>query len=120
MTDLPDMSEVLDEWLQSVIHKTVTGDSGAFDINDLGTDDGESVAPVTIQSVVQPADKDKLNTANIDWSLDYQMFHTKSNVIEGDFIEFDGRDYKIISRGAYGQYGYFELIGEETKRAVKT
>ena len=115
-----DMSDVLNCFLQPVIHKTVTGETGAFDINDIGTGGGEDVTSVPIQAVVQPADKDKLNTANIDWSLDYQMFHTTTDVSEGDFIEYSGRDYKIISRAPYGDYGYYELIGEETKRTVKT
>ena len=118
MTDLPDMSDVLDDWLQPIVLKTVTKDTGAFDINDIDNPDGETVTTQTIQAVVQPAEKDKLNADNIDWSLEYQTIHSKTQFVEGQFFEYGGRDYKIISSLPYGDYGYYEGVGEETKRTV--
>lgn len=118
MTDLPDMSEVLDDWLQPIVLKTVTRETGAFDITDIGTPDGETVATQNIQAVVQPADKDKLNADSIDWSLEYHTIHSKTALVEGQFFEYDGRDFKIISVLPYGDYGYYEGVGEETKRTV--
>lgn len=107
-----DMGDVLDGFEQSIVLKTVTVTSVDFV-------DTENTSTQTIQAVVQPADKDKLNADNIDWSLAYYTIHSKIEFVEGQFFEYGGKDYKIISRGAYGDYGYYEGVGEETKRAVK-
>ena len=112
MIDGMDMGEVLDCFLQPVTLKTVTTTTVDFD-------ETESVATQAISAVVQPADKDKLNPANLDWSLRYQMIHSKSTMVEGQYLEYAGTDYKIISVTPYGDYGYHEAVGEETKRTIK-
>jgi hypothetical protein len=111
MTNLPDMSNVLDEWLQPIVLKTVSVTSVDFV-------ETESVIKSNIQAVVQPAEKDKLNTESIDWSLEYQTIHSKTQIVEGQFFEYGGKDYKIISVMPYGDYGYYECVGEETKRTL--
>lgn len=107
------VSDVLDCFLQSVVLKTVTTTSVDFE-------ESESVTTQTIRAVVQPADMDKLNADNIDWSLDYQLLHTKFTISVGQYIEYKGRDYKIISLKNYGDYGYVEAVIEQTKRALLT
>jgi hypothetical protein len=109
MIDDMDMSEVLTCFLQPVTLKTVTVTSVDFV-------DTTTVTTQSIQAVVQPADKDKLNADNIDWSLEYQTIHSKSQLLEGQYAEYAGKDFKIISVMPYGDYGYFEAVGEETKR----
>ena len=106
------VSDALDCFLQTVKLKTVSVTSVDFE-------ETETVTESNIRSVVQPADKDKLNADNIDWSLEYMWFHTKFNIEIGQYIEYQGKDYKIIDLKRYGDYGYFEATGEETKRTLK-
>lgn len=105
---LPDMSDVLDEFLQPVSLSTVTQS-----IVDHRPVDTESVA--AIMAVVQPANREKLNPAIVDWSLDYLQVHTKVSVKIGDFLTHSGLKYKAVELGNYSDYGYYETIFEQVK-----
>lgn len=106
---LPNMSDVLTEWLQPVSLKTVTATTVDF---------VETVTVVVqpFQAVVQPADPEKLKVEQIDYSLEYIQIHSVSPMAIGQYVEWDGRDFKLVPfRKGYGQYGYVEAVGEETK-----
>lgn len=109
-----DISELMfdPDFVQAVTLKTVTFDTVDF----------QPVAPavtaIEILASVQPADKRKLNPDTIDWSLDYKMIHSATPLDLGKFIEYGGRDYKIIQLNNYGDNGYYEVVGEETKQPL--
>lgn len=106
---LPDMSAVLTEWSQPIILKTVTETTIDFiPIVD--------VAAANIMAVVQPADPEKLQVDQIDFSLEYIQIHSVSPMSIGQYVQWNGRDFKLVPfRKGYGQYGYTEAVGEETK-----
>lgn len=105
---LPDMSDVLTEWLQPVKLKTVTTTSVDFV-------ETEVVTVADIMAVVQPADPEKLQVDQIDYSLEYIQIHSVTAMAIGQYVEWDGRDFKLVPfRKGYGQYGYVEVVGEET------
>ena len=108
---LPDMSSVLVAFERPVTIKTVT-------ITTVDFVEVEVVAGRTQSCVVQVADKEKLNSETIDWSLEYLMAHSSSTLEQGEYIEFNGSDYKIIQRGPWNGYGYTEVMAEETKRPL--
>ena len=106
---LPDMSEVLTEWSQPIKLKTVTDPTIDF----IPT---RVVVVTDIVGVVQPADKEKLVVDQIDYSLEYIWIHSVSPMAIGQYVEWQGRDFKLVPfRKGYGQYGYAEAYGEETK-----
>lgn len=106
---LPDMSEVLTEWSQPITLKTVTETTLDFIPTTI-------VAATNIMAVVQPADPEKLQVDQIDFSLEYIQVHSVSPMTIGQYIEWMGRDFKLVPfRKGYGQYGYTEVVGEETK-----
>ena len=106
---LPDMSDVLTEWSQPVKLKTVTETTVDF----VPT---RTVVAANILAVVQPADPEKLQVDQIDYSLEYIQVHSVTPMAIGQYIEWDGRDFKLVPfRKGYGQYGYVEVVGEETK-----
>lgn len=106
---LPDMSDVLTEWSQPVKLKTVTETTLDF----VPT---RTVTAASIMAVVQPADAEKLQVDQIDYSLEYIQIHSVTPMAIGQYIEWDGRDFKLVPfRKGYGQYGYSECVGEETK-----
>lgn len=106
---LPDMSDVLTEWSQPVKLKTVTTTSVDFV-------ETQAVLVFDIMAVVQPADPEKLQVDQIDFSLEYIQVHSVSPMAIGQYIEWDGRDFKLVPfRKGYGQYGFVEVVGEETK-----
>jgi len=106
---LPDMSDVLTEWSQPVILKTVSSTTVDFV-------ETETVIALPIMAVVQPADPEKLKVEQIDFSLEYIQIHSVSPMTIGQYVEWLGRDFKLVPfRKGYGQYGYVEAVGEETK-----
>lgn len=106
---LPDMSDVLTEWSQPVKLKTVTETTVDFV-------PARTVVAANILAVVQPADPEKLQVDQIDYSLEYIQVHSVTPMAIGQYIEWNGRDFKLVPfRKGYGQYGYVEVVGEETK-----
>lgn len=106
---LPDMSDVLTEWSQAVKLKTVT-------ITTVDFVETKTVVVTDILAVVQPADPEKLQVDQIDFSLEYIQIHSVTPMAINQYIEWDGRDFKLVPfRKGYGQYGYTEVVGEETK-----
>lgn len=110
---LPNMSDALTEWEQPIKLKTVTSTTVNFEPVTV-------VAVETIKAVVQPADKTKLQIDSLDWSKEYVTCHKRGSGIEmGQFIEWDGRDFKVIGpNGNYKNYGFIEVVAEETKSAL--
>lgn len=108
---LPDVSDALTEWAIPVTVKTVSQATVDFE-------PVESVTPRTVDAVIQPAQKEKLNAEQIDWSLRYLLVHSTEPLYAGEFIEYEGEDYKIIEPGDWQLYGYTEAIAEQTKRQL--
>lgn len=108
---LPDMYDALIEWERQVTIKTVTRQTVDFVEQDI-------ISGRTQNCVVQVAQKEKLNPEQIDWSLEYIMVHSGQGIGIGEFVEFEGKDYKVIDRGFWSGYGYTEVTGEETKRPL--
>lgn len=106
---LPDMSDVLTEWSQAIKLKTVT-------ITTIDFVETKTVVVADILAVVQPADPEKLQVDQIDFSLEYIQIHSVTPMAIGQYVEWDGRDFKLVPfRKGYGQYGFIEVVGEETK-----
>lgn len=108
---LPDMSDVLTEWEIDVTLKTVQRYTVDFE-------DSDAVIVQDIKAVVQVAQKERLNTDAIDWSLRYLQIHSKEPLSVGQFIEFQGEDYKVIDDGNYQLYGFSDVVAEQTKRPL--
>lgn len=108
---IPDVSEALEEWVLPYTIKMLTRTTVDFEPVDV-------VTGRTVQCIVQVADKNKLNTDQIDWSKRYLRIHTAAQLTNGEFIEFGGEDYKIIDNGDWLLYGYTEAVAEQTKQTV--
>lgn len=108
---LPDMADVLTEWEIPVKLKTVTRQTVDFV-------DADVIVVSDILAVVQVAQKERLNTDAIDWSLRYLQVHCRQQLSAGQFIEFEGEDYKIIEDGNYQLYGFSDVVAEQTKRPL--
>lgn len=76
------------------------------------------VTPRTIRAIVQPAQKDALRPDSIDWSLRYLLVHTTSQLDNGEYLEYQGEDFKVIDNGNYQDYGFTEAVCEQTKKAL--
>lgn len=108
---LPNLAPVLSAWSKPYTIKSIAKTTVDFV-------ESETVTARTINAVVQPAQKEHLNAADIDWSLRYLLIHSDSEVELGEMFEVSGEDYKIIDAGDYQLYGYTEAIAEQTKRTV--
>ncbi len=108
---LPDMAETLEEWQAPYPLKTVTRQTVDFVEDDV-------VTSREIQAAIQPAQKARLTAADIDWSLRYLQIHSPDEIAMGEFLEFQGEDYKIIDNGDFQLYGFTDAVGEQTKRPL--
>lgn len=70
---------------------------------------------VDFQAVIQPADYERLNPAEIDWSLKYIWIHSTIEFSVGQFVSYKGDYYKIIPAKYFSDYGYTEGHGEQVK-----
>ena len=86
-----DVSDTLTEWERPTVIKTVTETTVDFQ-------PVEAVTGRTQNCVIQVAEKEKLNPATIDWSLEYILIHSRSGIEMDELIEHDGRDYKVTDR----------------------
>lgn len=105
---LPNMAEVLDDFLQPVKTKIVTVTTVDF----VPT---ETIVETDILAVVQVAQKEKLNPQAIDWSKRYLQVHSKEPLDMRALVEYQGKDYKVFELNDYSDYGYYEAICEEVK-----
>lgn len=105
---LPDVSGAIDAWAQTIELQTITQTI----VNYRPVNTPVKTYPL---AVVQPAQKEKLNPAIVDYSLRYVTIHSKVQIKIGDFIVFDSIKYKIVDGGNFLDYGYSEVIGEEVK-----
>ena len=108
---LPDMSDTLTEWEQPVILKTVVRTTVDFE-------DVVVVTPEDIRAVVQVATPEQLSVLQIDISLKYRLCHSKVPISMGQYIEFQGINYKIITPSDWTDYGFSEVIGEQVKGEI--
>lgn len=108
LSNLPDMTDALTEWEQSVELKTRTETTVDFEAV-------VKVASRGIIAVVQSANKEDLKLDSLDWSKEYLLIHARVKIEVGQFIEKGGKDYKVVSPADYMDYGFCAVIAEETK-----
>lgn len=108
---LPNVSCAVLRYSQPVILKTVTRTSVDFQKT-------TSVETESITATVQPLSREKLKTLDIDRSLDYKWFHSTNAFDIGQYIEYKGKNYRLIERAEWQDYGYFEAVGEEHKKEL--
>ena len=102
------MGKVLKRFQQPVTIETVTQE--IVDFRPV-----ETTTRTVTQAVVQPAQKEKLNPAIVDWSLSYLQVHSIDPVKIGDIITHSSVDYRAVELGNYNNYEYYETIFEEIK-----
>lgn len=105
---LPNMASALDGWEIPITVKTVTETSVDFVVTQV-------VTAETIKAVVQPAQMEDLNAETVDRSREYIKVHSTNDITLNQFVEFQGKDFKVITRGNYSLYGFIEVMAEETK-----
>lgn len=105
---LPDMSGALMAWAVPVTLRTKTITTVDFEETVVNTD-------LPIDAVVQPADKEKLNAVQIDWSLQYLQVHSMAEISVGQYIVSGGKEYKVVTAGDYAAYGFSDVTAEEVK-----
>lgn len=109
---LPDMSDVLSEWEQDVLRKVVDRQTVDFEPVDV-------VTAYTMRAVVQVERPENLNMDTLDWSRRYIKIHTNDDSLNvGEFLEYQGQDYKIVTDSDFSDYGFYRAIGEQTKEAL--
>lgn len=108
---LPNVSNVLNSWQVPVKLKVITITTTDFEPT-------KTIVVSNIKAVVQIATRENLNNDTIDWSKETLFIHSKENIEIGNVIEFNNKDYRVIDRDNYNQYGYRAVIASETKETL--
>lgn len=108
---LPNVASALLGWTLPVLVKTIT--ETTVDFQPVTTVTGN-----TVQAVVQPTQKTKLNADTLDWSQRHITLHSETLLALGQFVEHRGADYKVVEVQDWTDYGYCEAVCEATKRPV--
>lgn len=113
--NLPNLSGPVRRWQSPRVLKRVDK------VKDNNFTETEVVTVIpNFQAMIQVADKEQLNPASIDWSREYLWIHSLQDLPLGYFIEYKGKDYKLVKGGGgWSDYGYCEVVGEETKLPLK-
>lgn len=75
-------------------------------------------ARVPIMAVVQPSNRDKLAPLGVDMTLRHIDVHAVAPISVGQYINFNGQDYKVITPGDFQLYGFSEVVCAEVKGSV--
>lgn len=108
---IPNVSDALDGWTIPVTLKTVIKTTVDFKPTVVVT--GE-----TIEAVVQPTQKTRLNADTLDWQRQHITLHSPTVIANGQFVEFEGADYKVVESQDWTRYGYCEAVCEATKQPL--
>ena len=108
---LPNMANVLRGWRKDVTIKTVTRTTTNF----VETD---TVVTRSQLCVIQVFKSENLNSTTLDWAQEYIEVHSVENISLGEFIEFNGKDFKVISKSPYAEYGFTLVIAESTNKPL--
>lgn len=106
-----DMGFVLDGWLQPIKLKTLVDAIVRF----------QPVKAVTVQNIdamVQPADAEVIAKLNLDLTARYYTIHSTVPLATGQFFEYQGADFRIVRLLGWGDYGYHEAVGQDTKEPL--
>jgi hypothetical protein len=110
-----DVSDILEDMAQETI-TIITATTTTVDFEPTTT---TATPTPTALAIVQPADKNKLNPDTIDWSLEYILVHTIEDLSPGQFIQWSGKTFKVISTSGFNPYGYTEFVGEEVRGSIR-
>ena len=106
---LPNMAPYLKRFEQQIIKRVKT-------ITSVDFEETEVIKNTNIQAVVQVADAETIKVEQLDSSKENLMIHNSSDSLEiGQFVVWQGREYKIIKMSNYSDYGYKMPIAEEVK-----
>ena len=108
---IKNMAHVLNRWQQPVTLKTLVAERERYK-------PVEFVTIETIQAVVQPPRPQVIAALGLDMAARYYTIHSKTALQVGQFFEYDGADYRIIELLGWGDYGFYEAIGQDTKKPL--
>lgn len=103
-----DVSDVLDDFKQTIIYRVTTTTTIDFQPT-------ETITDTDIEAVVQVAQKENLNVEAIDWSKQYLQIHSNDPLEIGQKVVYKSKEFKIIDLNDYSDYGYYEITAEEIK-----
>lgn len=110
--DVLDVSDTLDEWSRPVLIKTVTVTTVDF----VKT---EQVAGRTQNCVVQVQQPDELVKRGLDVTVRHIRVHSHQQIDQGELVEFNGRDYRVLHPSQWDGYGYTDVDAADTKQPVR-
>lgn len=113
-SNLPNMSNTITSWFLNITLEKVERQLVGADWQLV------TVGRVNTKGVVQPpSDIDLKILPEGTWNWEWLMLHCLPNadLQVNNFIKYDGKNYKIMSKKDYSKYGYIQYIILEAYRA---
>lgn len=104
---LPDMSDTVLSFAQTITKRTVTQQVINHQTVKTYVDDNDFQATITT-----PQSED-LQQVNINTALKYKLSHSVKSIDIDDIFVHRNVEYKVIKLGDREDYGYFRALGEE-------
>lgn len=107
-----DMDDALEEFERLVLVKTIVGETSTDFVKT------QLITGREQDCVVQPANPAKLKIDNVDASKAYMLIHSRVELKLYEYVEYNGKDYKIITPADWSGYGFNVVVGEETNKPL--
>ncbi|WP_428613325.1 hypothetical protein [Pseudoalteromonas sp.] len=111
-TDILDVSDALDDWLRPTLIKKVTKTTVDFEPDEI-------ITGRTQDCMIQVAQPEQLIKMQLDISLRHIRVHSKSDINMKELVEFEGKDFRVITPAQWSGYGYVDVMAVETKEPLK-
>jgi len=112
MFDELDMSDFFDfDTVRTFRVKTVTETSVDFVKTLL-------ISGRNVECNIQTPQPERLTTDQLVQSQAYRAVYSEERLLNGEYIEVDGKDYKIINDDNWSLYGYSVALAEATNRPL--
>ncbi len=108
---IKNMSHVLRRWQQSIILKTLVAAVERYK-------PVKAITATTIKAVVQPPKPQVIAALGLDMAARYYTIHSPTALEVGQFFQYNGADYRIVELLGWGDYGFYEAIGQDTKEPL--
>lgn len=107
-----DVSDALGDWTRPRLIKTVT-------VTTVDFKKVEQVAGRTQECMVQVAQPEQLIKRGLDVSVRHIRVHSEHDIDMKGLIEFNGKDYRVVTPSQWDGYGYVDVMAAETKEPLR-
>lgn len=110
--EILDVSDALGDWTRPTTIKTVTKTTVDFE-------SVETVTGRTQECMVQVAQPEELIKRGLDVAVRHIRVHSEYDIDMKELIEYQGKDFRVVTPSQWSGYGYVDVMAAETKEPLR-